>query len=539
MPGLFDYAALSATVYNNARGTANLITNLPSGWIPKGYVTGTGLNGFTAGAYQNGSDIVIAFKGTDAAFNSLASALGSAADLAADLALGAGLGSVQLAQAARFYQEVKAANPEANITFTGHSLGGGIASVLSVWFNRPATTFDEAPFEVTALNPITVAGVSAYLGTQGYVDAQLLTYLTNPPVNYGIRESQVANHFVKGEFLEFARAYWPTVLGTDNPITIGGGSSLSGIQLHSMNLAAALLMQDKLRADTVLLPNFLPALFDSDLYANDLGGNQRDFLTALLNDQIQQGYANPNGNLAEFATDIEKLAQGGLAQNNSAINKGLIAAAMEYYYFKDPAASSALFAAVGNGLHFKYSDIGANSYKSLALLARAAESLSGAGIYEQLIKQDAWHIQSGSTAMNWAAMGNDNDAVIGGDGNETLNGGAGRDILIGGGGDDTLKGEEGNDALYGGGDNDTLDGGLHNDWLEGGAGTDTYRYFTGDGIDVIQDTDGLGQIQFNADTLSGGKSISDNVYLSADGKYRGVAVQSLRPKSNALYREAA
>lgn len=166
MASLFDYAALSATVYNNARGAGNVIANLPFGWVPKGYVTGTGLNGFTAGAYQNGSDIVIAFKGTDAALDSLANALGSAVDLAADLALAVGLGSIQLSQAALFYQEVKAGNPSANITFTGHSLGGGIASVLAVWFNRPATVFDEAPFEATALNPIVMAAVSAYLAVK-------------------------------------------------------------------------------------------------------------------------------------------------------------------------------------------------------------------------------------------------------------------------------------------------------------------------------------------------------------------------------------
>ena len=110
-----------------------------------------------------------------------------------------------------------------------------------------------------------------------------------------------------------------------------------------------------------------------------------------------------------------------MAQNNDELNKALIVAGMEYYYFKDSASTTALFTAAGNGLHFKYSDIGASSYKSLPLLARAIETLLGpaqsfqTGIYGRLIKQDAWHLQSGSGGMAWTATGPDNDAAIGGD----------------------------------------------------------------------------------------------------------------------------
>jgi putative lipase involved disintegration of autophagic bodies len=33
----------------------------------------------------------------------------------------------QLAEAARYYQDIKRLYPNANISFTGHSLGGGLA----------------------------------------------------------------------------------------------------------------------------------------------------------------------------------------------------------------------------------------------------------------------------------------------------------------------------------------------------------------------------------------------------------------------------
>lgn len=55
-------------------------------------------------------------------------------DLAADIALAAGNVSDQLRQAADYYLQIKALNPAASITFTGHSLG---VSVLSPALFQP------------------------------------------------------------------------------------------------------------------------------------------------------------------------------------------------------------------------------------------------------------------------------------------------------------------------------------------------------------------------------------------------------------------
>ena len=75
--------------------------------------------------------------------------------------------------------------------------------------------------------------------------------------------------------------------------------------------------------------------------------------------------------------------------------------------------------------------------------------------------------------------GNDNDILIGRDGQaNTLNGGGGNDRVYGGTGNDTLNGGNGNDTLYGGAGNDTLYGGAGNDILTGGAGADRFVFNT-------------------------------------------------------------
>lgn len=89
-----------------------------------------------------------------------------------------------------------------------------------------------------------------------------------------------------------------------------------------------------------------------------------------------------------------------------------------------------------------------------------------------------------------SAVGNTAAAIhvfTGGDGNDTLTGGALADILHGGKGDDTLTGGDGDDILNGNEGDDTLVGGADVDVLNGGDGDDVLRGGTGN------------------DTLNGGK----------------------------------
>lgn len=114
----------------------------------------------------------------------------------------------------------------------------------------------------------------------------------------------------------------------------------------------------------------------------------------------------------------------------------------------------------------------------------------------------------------YAGSGNDyvkaeggDDFVSGGSGNDFLIGDEGNDVLIGGEGDDRLEGGEGDDKLYGNRGNDSLSGGSGDDLFIGGIGDDesndhygddTYVYNLGDGHDKITDIKGTDTLIFGS-----------------------------------------
>jgi hypothetical protein len=166
MTSLPEYAALAAYVYNNERGLRSTTNRLdvPPSWAgldpANGFPQQTSYDdnffSFTAGAFVNQStgEIVISYKGTDFLLELTGRTWNTLGDMATDVAAGmAGYLSLpQFVQAAAYYQDVKKWATQngydaSKISFTGHSLGAGIASVMSVWFNRPATLFADAPFE--------------------------------------------------------------------------------------------------------------------------------------------------------------------------------------------------------------------------------------------------------------------------------------------------------------------------------------------------------------------------------------------------------
>ena len=113
----------------------------------------------------------------------------------------------------------------------------------------------------------------------------------------------------------------------------------------------------------------------------------------------------------------------------------------------------------------------------------------------------------------FTGTGDPNDKAYNGsgaDGNNVMNGGNGMDTLQGGAGTDTLNGGNGTDTLYGGTGNDLLNGDSSTDDLYGGSGNDTiYGFNSGSGGDAGDKIVG----GFGADTLTGNGGGDTFVYL--------------------------
>ena len=147
------------------------------------------------------------------------------------------------------------------------------------------------------------------------------------------------------------------------------------------------------------------------------------------------------------------------------------------------------------------------------------EELDGSFGDDTIIADD--RVIDSATGTGWTVTGSNGDdhlvaapntrtIVIGNDGADHIEGGAGNDQLIGADGDDLIEGNGGNDSLDGGDDRDTLDG---------GAGTDTFQ--GGDGEDLVLSVDSVAEdVRCGFDT---DRTIADDIdMVDADCELTGL-----------------
>ena len=544
MANAIELTLMAGRIYQSTRDKINWLPDLLSlGWteffhVPSASIPTT--SGFEAISFQKGNEIVISFAGT-----------GTGVDWLANLANGIGLTSDQLRQAADYYLKVKAANPGAVISFTGHSLGGGLASLLAVFFGETAVTFDQAPFRNSA--SISVA-------------SDLVSYLSDPARGYSTQDLQGLTNFIsaaangvipnEGNVLDFS--VQGEILSAASALRIGSQTSLthspdnwfgSSVDLHSQALLTAFLQSDQtapaqhsFRDVTLKLTDLLKMIFDADLYKRDtaLASNQENFTERLV--RHENGIAGnaitgetaivADAMLTRFTSDLWKIAQDGgltLHDGNSSnpdlheLSKALIAFAMQKYYEETTTSAGynkALFTDLStanegsNGIRFDMADVSKDFALTFAQSGKGGELSQVKGYQDflyylnqtdnglnvderQLIKSllpymRDWYVQAGASGMNAADTLNRGAFMLGGTGSDTLVGGTKVDLLVGNGGDDILQGGLGNDILLGGKDNDS------------------YVYTTGDGFDTIFDSDGNGSIAYDGSILAGGAQYGDD-----------------------------
>jgi Ca2+-binding RTX toxin-like protein len=507
-----EYALLSLYVYDVENNVSNR-PNAPNGWTELEYQPDN-LLGLSYGVFKNGAtgEIVLSFAGTN----------GSVGDYQADFAAALGLPAWQASNAALVYQQTKE-RYGSNITLTGHSLGGGLASVMATWFDRPAIVFDEAPFQLTAANPVTLGLVRAQLALLGYNDPAMDSAIAD----FSSRETQVTAHHLQGEVLEFIRFDANTVVGSDTRINING-TRASGLLLHSQALLTAATMSESFRAATYASASVVPLILDESLYAFDTAkSTQKNFLVDLI--RSEQSSAVGAGKLTHFAADLQTF--GASSSGLSVVAQdALIAQTIEWYYYQGSTyVGQQFFAQSANTLQYTTArgaglpgvQNRSSTYveKWLAPIANDHGEFyfpSFGTAYQQ------WNVSTGTAGSLAVAIDAAKTQIfVGQSGNDDYQGGTADDLFFAGAGADALTGGAGDDRLYGGAGNDTLTGGAGDDQLFGGTGTDVYSFAGSFGADTISDTSYDGTIWFNglgAITGSGAYKTSATSWQSPDGQ---------------------
>ncbi|MDK2742943.1 MAG: hypothetical protein NDI90_08500 [Nitrospira sp. BO4] len=527
-----EYALLAGVSYRSTRTEINRFS-VPTGWseIPNSH---RNLNdsGFEAVALRKGTDIVISYAGTYEK-----DIIG---DIFADIGLATGVGSAQLLQAAEYYLQVKAENSNAtSISFTGHSLGGGLAALMGVFFGKQAATFDQAPFaksaQLNVFTPDVAANLKADLLASGYTEADLVgltNFLQLRATNGGIPNSNlVTNINVQGEFLSGVPWNIPNRIGTTLFDINNSAPGVSGDDLHAQSLLTAFLQSKgtavagkTLNQVTGKLTDLMRMIFDKNLFANETDTNKPNLLDHLVRHQVGvQGSFAADAMVTRFTSDLWKLAQdGGLTMADDAfasvklVSQTLIAFAMQKYYTETQASAGynhELFTELGadgtssGGIRFDLVDVAANltDTRGYSLyfhnyLANAFTASDRDRIESLLPELRDWYVQAGSGGMNATDDENRGAFMLGGRGADSLTGGVGADLLVGNTGFDSLTGGAGTDTLL------------------GGTGFDRYYWATGDGHDWIEDADATGAIFLNGRMLVGGvKKAGHTDWESADG----------------------
>lgn len=559
-------------------------------------------SGFEATCFTKGTDLVISFAGTypkSLPGTTNGTYLGLAVDLVADLGLASGNGSMQLLEAAKYYLSIKNDPKYAgyNITLTGHSLGGGLAALIGVFFGVTTIAFDQAPFASSAVagTPDLAAILKADLLANGYTEDQLLGltgFLQQRQANGGIPNSnKVTNFLVQGEFLSSTPPFnaYSTI---GNPATIlqhGPSSDIVGMELHAQSLLVAFLQSDRtaqtnssgikesFQQVTYKLINLLDMILDKDLYSRDTDTTLENLLERLVRHEFGNapdgtgGRISANQMLTRFTADLWKLAQdGGLTVNDGSglgttysnwnnVSKALTAFAMQFYYEETTNAKDAnkqLFEAISGGVQF---DLFSVSEKFQAQFeADGKINLNDAKGYKEYFTKYLsdnphtfftaeeiaqinyllpylrdWYVQAGADGMVATDTQNRGAFMLGGNGSDTLTGGTADDLLVGNAGGDTLDGGEGNDVLLGCSGEDNLKGGKGVDLLLGGADNDTLD--GGAGNDLLKGGGGNDTYTFNGDYGTDIVTDSDGSgSISVDGQ----ALSSATLTFQSVYKDA-
>ncbi|GFM89601.1 hypothetical protein PSCICO_50000 [Pseudomonas cichorii] len=448
-----------------------------------------------------------------------------------------------------------------NVTSVGHSLGGQLALLFSrlagdtvdavYTYNAPGFDFlvsnsrSEGFIQQLKSMQVKAQGVSTV--TDEYVNSDITNLVLEP--DWVMRIGDVPN----GQVSSYSEATNPatahSIIGFNESLMV---QSLFGVIDQALSLAAAKSIFEGSSIDPESTLEAVLLAFRKIVVGQSIGSN-----------------ATPieSGNKAAFYNEIEALRElikektldsGAYTVSNlSAMSADSLYARMkEDIGYRYAAYEKNAFAIIGDGLYQQvtsskslniYDEATGQGGVTLRWLQDRAEYLfyylraattdakgplraEGDVLkFEDVFKYvgSELYVNSGEVPISIIFGGEEGDDISGAEKADRLYGGAGADDIEGGSGfdyieggldNDSMRGGEGNDTIVGMSGDDSLSGGKGSDELLGGLGIDKYIFFSGDGSDVITDTDSGGTISINGKGVPVGIKLSNGAdsWESAD-----------------------
>ena len=468
-----------------------------------------------------------------------------------------GYASGQIAAMFAFYDELLTTgilHTDLRINVVGHSLGGHLATVFSIYrplavnhvytYNGAGTGADDVGAARLQLDEILGNREDSLAGGTYENDRVTNLYAEAGPeltsglgVLYGSTQpvyiednGALDNHSIQllSESLAVYNLFDKLQTGISVETVSGILSATSPVISEQSSLEAALDSLGSLFGQTLIWSDGDEAQHRDDLFRNaaslealiaPFGGNLQVTSLARMDAATLVALANPeSGGAEEFRYAIQELnpfAVGGepaLYANTSAESHlDWNAFSLDYWYDR---SSLLEWKIRSNTDDPALRGLGVSSYSSWVMPGYDIPVL-----YRDL--RSGYEVKLGSSLSDLTLPENNYTRIVFGDisaANSIIGGDKG-DRLYGGFLPDTLGGGMGKDYLEGGAGNDLLEGGADSDVLHGGEGDDTYVFHSGDGLDFIQDADGLGGIIYDGTTLSGGRQVSPGRFRSDDGLF--------------------
>lgn len=479
-----DYSLFALDSYNRPQSTSTELE------VPLGaqlLLVSPPNDGFCATAYKVNGQVVIAFRGTDNPMADISSWV-----------VGIGVIPPQFEQAVSFYKAVLMLESATSISFTGHSLGGALAGMLSCIYGRPAEIFDPLPFEWAVDNVHDFASAAAAgepLGDQHdmamglWYDVYDGGVVTEP--NYG----QFQSYHVPGE-----AAHWPGTGAGSIPIEVPEGTDVpfpSQNSLHDMQLMTILLESpsENAEASSESQENWdagggfaVSSLWRADaadisgLLPNDRFGGESDLqLRRAIAYSIAQGPAGSAAIDAFFAT-ADVLGQASLDGLSSTLGQALsdvgvgFAGALGDAKVTSGAASDGVLDYDPEGEGFLTLDLTEETWtigNASTSMAEATREIAKRALVASGTVADSQEYTDVSLTIERYIFAVEEDKF---EGDVPAQSAGDVVAFVGTGGSDNITGTTANDIIFGGYGDDVLDGGKGGNHLFGGVGTDTGSY---------------------------------------------------------------